>query len=120
MMVRTERQDPADLNREGTYHPGQTLQPSDLQVYRHFAEGVPEKLKTAALPYWLSVPLPAQALGIRYKISAGVTFKPVRSIPALTTARRPRRSGDGWGSAKLRALLEVSPVDHLALPWVAP
>ncbi len=120
MMARTERHDPAVLNWEGTHHPGQNLQPSDLQVYRHFADGVAEKLKTAALPYWLSVPLPAQSLGIRYKISAGVTFKPGRSVPALTTARRPRGSGDGWGSAKLRALLEVSPVDQLALPWVAP
>jgi hypothetical protein len=120
IIARTERHDPADLNWEGTHYLGQSLQPSDLQVYRHFADGVPSKLKTAALPYWLSVPLPAQSLGIRYKISAGVTFKPGRSVPALTPARQPRGNGDGWGSAKLRALLQVSPVDHLALPWVAP
>ncbi|MES0175390.1 helicase-related protein [Mesorhizobium sp. M0006] len=120
MMARTERHDPADLDWEGTHHPSQSLRPSDLKVFRHFVEGVPEKLKTAALPYWLSVPLPAQSLGIRYKISDGVTFMPDRSVPALTAARRPRGSGDGWGSAKLRALLEVSPVHHLALPWVAP
>ncbi len=120
IIARTERHDPADSSSEGTHHPGQNLQSSDLQVYRHFADGVHHKLKTAALPYWLSVPLPAQALGERYKISAGVRFKPSRAVPVLTAARRLRSSSDGWGSAKLRALLEVSPVDQLALPWVVP
>ena len=120
LIARTERHGTSDIGGTETRLPGHSLEPVDLRVFRHFANAVPPKLRTAAVPYWLSVPLPAQALGSRYKISRNVAFKPERSVPALRQVRRARSLKDGWGSPKLRALLEVLPVDQLALPWVAP
>lgn len=120
LMARTERHDPADLNEFGTQRPEQELKAIDVQVFRHFANPLPLKLRTAAVPYWLSVPLPAQALGSRYKISAKILFKLQRMVPALTEAKLSVAPKEGWGSAKLRTLMEVSPVEDLALPWVPP
>ena len=120
LIARTERRDSQDTGGLGTRRPDPRLESVDLRVFRHFANAVPPKFRTAAVPYWLSVPLPAQALGKRYKISGNVVFKPERGVPTLKQGRGARRVKDGWGSAKLRALLEVLPVDQLALPWVAP
>ena len=120
LIARTERHVASDIGAPGTRLPNHSLEPVDLHVFRHFANAVPPRFRTAAVPYWLSVPLPAQALGTRYKISRSAKFKPERSVPALKQVRRARRLKDGWGSSKLRALLEILPVDHLALPWVAP
>ena len=120
LMARTERHGSSAIDGSETRLPGHSLEPVDLRVFRHFANAVPPKLRTAAVPYWLSVPLPAQALGSRYKISRNVAFKPERSVPALGQVRRTRSLKNGWGSPKLRALLEILPVDQLALPWVAP
>ena len=120
LIARTERHGTRDIGGSGTLLPGHSLAPVDLRVFRHFANAVPPRFRTAAVPYWLSVPLPAQALGPRYKISRNVSFKSERSVPALKKVRRARTLKDGWGSPKLRALLEVLPVDQLALPWVAP
>ena len=120
LIARTERHGTSDIGGSGTVLPSHSLAPVDLRVFRHFANAVPPKFRTAAVPYWLSVPLPAQALGPRYKISRNVPFKSERAVPALKKARHARTLKDGWGSPKLRALLEVLPVDQLALPWVAP
>ena len=120
LIARTERHGTSDIGGSGTLLPRHNLEPVDLRVFRHFAKAVLPRFRTAAVPYWLSVPLPAQALGPRYKISRNVTFKSERSVPALKKVRRARTIKDGWGSPKLRALLEVLPVDQLALPWVAP
>ena len=120
LIARTERHGASDIGGTGTLVPAHNLEPVDLRVFRHFANAVPPRVRTSAVPYWLSVPLPAQALGQRYKISRDVRFKTERSVPALKKVRRARTLKDGWGSSKLRALLGVLPVNQLALPWVAP
>ena len=120
LIARTERHGTSDVDGQGTLLPDHSLVPVDLRVFRHFANAVSCKFRTSAVPYWLSVPLPAQALGSRYKISRNVQFKTERSLPALKKVRGAGGRKDGWGSPKLRALLEILPVNHLALPWVAP
>ncbi len=120
LIARTERHGSGDIGGLGTHLPAHSLEPVDLRVFRHFADAVPPRFRTSAVPYWLSVPLPAQALGSRYRISRNTRFKTERSVPALKKVRRARSLKDGWGSPKLRALFKVSPVNHLALPWVAP
>jgi hypothetical protein len=97
-----------------------SMEPHDLDVYRHFAKHVQDKFKGSAISYWLSVPLPAQALGDRYQISRGVDFPVSRSVPRLGVTNCFKAPKDGWGSAKLRALSALAPASALALPWVAP
>lgn len=96
------------------------IQPHDLDVYRHFATHANGRIAGSAIAYWLSVPLPAQALGDRYQISRDIDFPAVRDVPRLgaTTCFKPPK--DGWGSAKLRALNALLPPESLALPWVLP
>jgi hypothetical protein len=121
LMSRTER---SMVSQPGTAEPQPApLVPYDLDVYSHFVKAVKAaKAKHAgsAIAYWLSVPLPAQALGDRYQISRGVEF-PASSealpLRAATWARPPR---DGWGSAKLRSLNALVPPESLSLPWVLP
>lgn len=92
----------------------------DLRVFKHFAEKVTGRHRTAAASYWLSVPLPAQALGKRYKIVEKIEFDRAAGVPHLRTNRREGDASAGWGSPKLRELQRVAPVEDLALPWVAP
>jgi hypothetical protein len=118
LMSRTER--PAA--REGSEPPPKPvrIEPHDLDVYRHFTRGVPKNLKTATMAYWLSVPLPAQALGDRYQITRGLEFPATRSVPRLGVTTWSKPPKDAWGSAKLRALGDIMPADALALPWMLP
>lgn len=117
LMSRTERPvapHVGDLQRPTS------IEPHDLDVYRHFAEHVQDKFKGSAISYWLSVPLPAQALGDRYQISRGIDFPVSRSVPRLGVTNCFKAPKDGWGSAKLRALNALAPANALALPWVGP
>ena len=97
-----------------------SLVATDLDCYQHFAKPVANKLRSSAMAYWLSVPLPAQALGLRYQISRGVRFKFPASVPKISVNSLYGKPRDGWGSAKLRRLHEIADPDALALPWVAP
>lgn len=47
----------------------------DFQIYRHLADSFPEDVRYEALPYWSSVPLPAQSLGPRYAAWKRATIK---------------------------------------------
>lgn len=96
------------------------LSPSDLRVFRQFAGKVSDRNKTAAAAYWLSVPLPAQALGSRYKIADKIQFERESGAPYLGAGKQLAQAKEGWGSAKLRALQEIAKSPELALPWVAP
>ena len=118
LMSRTER--PA--SREGNEPKPKPVQiePHDLDVFRHFAAEVSEKWKTATIAYWLSVPLPAQALGDRYQVTRGLKFPATRNVPRLGITTWSKQPKDAWGSAKLRALSDIVPSDVLALPWVLP
>ena len=90
-------------------------------LFRHLASSFKPEHAWFALPYWLSVPLPAQSLGQRYLAWREATIRRDASLIKLTVDRRnsyslPRK----WPSPKLRALEPVTPVECLALPWVAP
>lgn len=119
-MSRTERV----VRDDGNAHPlesGQVdLRGTDLDAYRHFAAPISERLRSSAMAYWLSVPLPAQALGLAYQISRGVTFGSQAWAPKISSSRLYATPVDGWGSAKLRRLHDIADPDALALPWVAP
>ena len=93
----------------------------DFRVYRHLVESFTEQMRYAALPYWSSVPLPAQSLGPRY--SAWKRAK-IKAAPKLTRMTRERRNKlnapTAWPDAKLRALSRIASPKLLSLPWVAP
>ena len=95
--------------------------PEDFQVYRHLADSFAERMRYEALPYWSSVPLPAQSLGPRY---AAWKRAKIKAAPKLTRMTRERRNKldapTAWPDAKLRALSSVAPPKLLSLPWVAP
>ncbi|BCM86711.1 helicase [Methylobacterium indicum] len=119
-MSRTERavhDDGAEGPQDAT---GVALDGPDLDVYRHFADRVGDRFKTSAMAYWLSVPLPAQALGQSYQISCNVHFGVRAGVPKVVSGRLYSPSAGGWGSAKLRRLHEIADPDDLALPWVRP
>ncbi len=118
LMSRTER--PASDHAGEPAPPSVRIEPHDLDVYRHFTDHVPPKLAGSAIGYWLSVPLPAQALGDRYLISRDIDFPATRSVPRLGVTNCFKPPKDGWGSAKLRALNDLVPTEALALPWVLP
>ena len=117
-MSRTER--PVSDHAGEPAPPSVRIEPHDLDVYRHFTDHVSPKLAGSAITYWLSVPLPAQALGDRYQISRDIDFPATRSVPRLGVTNCFKPPKDGWGSAKLRALNSLVPTEALALPWVLP
>jgi len=92
----------------------------DLRVFKQFASKVSARNKAAASSYWLSVPLPAQALGSRYKIADKIEFDRMRGTPYLRAGKHLAEAREGWGNAKLRALQDIAKSPELALPWVAP
>jgi Helicase conserved C-terminal domain len=95
--------------------------PEDFQVYRHLADSFAERIRYEALPYWSSVPLPAQSLGPRYAAWKGAKFKAAPKLTRMTRERRNKLDAPAaWPDAKLRALSSVAPPKLLSLPWVAP
>lgn len=98
-----------------------SLDSSDIRVFRHLVASFKPEQNWFALPYWLSVPLPAQTLGNRYKAWKEGKFKPDRALVTFTSNNcksfsMPRE----WPNPKLRALAKITPAEALALPWVAP
>jgi hypothetical protein len=118
-IARTERP-PVTSQDHQTRRAPLPITPTDLRIFRHFAGKVAPRNRTAALAYWLSVPLPAQALGHRYKIADKIEFERAAGVPQLRSPRRPSDCKEGWGSPKLRELQAVAKSSDLALPWVAP
>lgn len=118
-IARTER--PASTSEDyRTRRAPLPILPGDLRVFKQFAGKVTDRNKTAASAYWLSVPLPAQALGSRYKIAEDRPFEREPGAPSLRAGKQLAEAKQGWGSAKLRALQEIAKSPELALPWVAP
>lgn len=123
VMSRTER----DCVVKGDLLPGTCFldaspEPQDFQVYRHLVESFRGDTRYEALPYWSSVPLPAQSLGPRYAAWKRATIKAAPSrLPCMTRERRNRLNAPAaWPDAKLRALGDIAPSTLLSLPWVAP
>jgi hypothetical protein len=122
VLSRTERDSVASVDLARTE--ALTAEPSaeDFQVYRHLAESFTDKTRFEALPYWSSVPLPAQSLGPRYAAWKARTIKAApRKLTRMTRERRNKLDAPmSWPDAKLRALSKIAPPQLLALPWVAP
>lgn len=92
----------------------------DFRVYRHLVESFEED-GSYALPYWSSVPLPAQSLGPRYMAWKRATIKAAPKLTKMTREARNRLEAPAsWPDAKLRALNVIAPPRLLSLPWVAP
>ncbi|MHB1543878.1 MAG: helicase-related protein [Acidiferrobacter sp.] len=122
VMSRTERDSVAGADPlAGTRFLHADPSPEDFQVYRHLADSFAERMRYEALPYWSSVPLPAQSMGPRY---AAWKRAKIKAAPELTRMTRERRNKidapRAWPDAKLRALSSVARPKQLALPWVAP
>jgi hypothetical protein len=126
-MSRTERALLADIESHGDAAEEATtelpamLASSDIAAYRHLVDGFERVDRPDAVPYWLSVPLAAQALGPRYQAWKRGKFSAQRGVAKITKASlaRPQTSAD-WAHPKLRALKEVAPARTLVTPWVRP
>lgn len=98
-----------------------SLDPADIRAFRHLAASFKPEHAWFALPFWLSVPLPAQALGLRYMAWRDATIRHDASLVKLTVdARNSYALPRSWPNPKLRALEPVTSTESLALPWVAP
>jgi hypothetical protein len=122
VMSRTERDSVASSDPlAGTKFLHADPLPEDFQVYRHLAESFAEQVRYEALPYWSSVPLPAQSLGPRYAAWKKAKIKAAPKLTRMTRERRNKLNAPAdWPDAKLRALNGVAPPALLSLPWVAP
>ncbi|MEK6385773.1 MAG: helicase-related protein [Paraburkholderia tropica] len=122
VMSRTERDSVASSDPlAGTKFLHADPLPEDFQVYRHLAESFAEQTRYEALPYWSSVPLPAQSLGPRYVAWKKARIKAAPKLTRMTRERRNKLNAPAdWPDAKLRALNSVAPPELLSLPWVAP
>lgn len=97
------------------------LELQDLRAYRHFVLSRKQALRGQALPYWMSVPLPAQALGSNQYRMGEPGPRVAGPRPLALHRNKPYRHADGdWGSPKLRALRKIAPSSSLALPWNRP
>lgn len=122
VMSRTERDSVASADLARTQSLKAEPSAEDFQVFRHLADSFAEKVRYEALPYWSSVPLPAQSLGPRYAAwKARKIIAVPRKLNRMTRERRNKLDAPmSWPDAKLRALNKIAPPQLLALPWVAP
>lgn len=122
VMSRTERDSVASADPlAGTRYLEAVPIAEDFQIYRHLVESFEPNQRYEALPYWSSVPLPAQSLGPRYAAWRSATLRAEAKLPQMTRARRDRlEAPKAWPDAKLRALGSIASPATLSLPWVAP
>jgi hypothetical protein len=123
IMSRTERASHQDgWSEHSTLHLPAPLLVEDVRVYRHFAHSIGHWQAGAAVPYWTSIPLPAQAMGPRYKAWQQATKGPVdKALPKLT--KRMRDSFlpmERIPHPKVRSLIELLDYDAQLLPWLQP
>ena len=119
-MSRMEREPTSDDSAR-TIPLNASLDAADMRAFGHLATSFKPEHAWAALPYWLSVPLPAQSLGSRYQAWDHATIHRDGSLAKLTLERRNSYSLPKiWPHPKLRALEEVTQSETLALPWVRP
>jgi len=122
VMSRTERDSVASADPlAGTRFLRADPSSEDFHVYRHLADSFAERMRYEALPYWSSVPLPAQSLGPRYAAWKRAKIKAARKLTRMTQERRNKLDAPkAWPDAKLRAMSSVASPKQLSLPWVAP
>jgi len=93
----------------------------DLRVYKHLAESFSDGDKSWAVPFWVSVPMPAQTMGPGYLAWKRRKLLVESEVPAITREQRNRfvRPHE-WPHPRLRALERIMPAERLAIPWLAP
>ena len=102
-----------------THELNASLEPIDIRAFRHLASSF-DKNAWFALPFWLSVPLPAQSLGPRYMAWREANIRRDASLVKLTeNARNEYALPRSWPNPKLRALETITSAEVLALPAAA-
>ncbi|WP_018176606.1 hypothetical protein [Thioalkalivibrio sp. AKL8] len=129
VMSRTERARIAALN-DGSPPPKKTpraiqitTSKEDWQVFRQFHERLALEYRSAAVPYWRSIPLPLQSMGRGYVAWPKVPAKDPEAIskaPAFCKDRLVKQVSFEWPHPKLRALLKTLAPKTLTLPWMPP
>jgi hypothetical protein len=119
-LSRMERE-PVSDEAARTHELDASLDPADIRAFRHLATSFKPEHAWFALPFWLSVPLPAQTLGLRYMAWRDADMRRDASLVKLTEdARNHYRLPAKWPSPKLRALEPIISPETLSLPWVPP
>jgi hypothetical protein len=119
-MSRMEREPTTD-DAARTHELDAPLDLSDVRAFRYLATSFQPEHRWFSLPFWLSVPLPAQALGSRYMAWRDAEMRRDAALIKLTEEARNRyRLPRQWPSPKLRALETITSADALSLPWVSP
>ncbi|MBK7931796.1 MAG: hypothetical protein IPJ98_31240 [Bryobacterales bacterium] len=93
----------------------------DLRVYKEMAATFRETDRAWIVPYWSSIPLPAQTMGPSYL--AWKQRDSAKSIGAPALSEGDRNSfcrPSEWPHPRLRILERLAPPEKLALPWVTP
>jgi hypothetical protein len=117
---RTERENASDDFAQ-TIRLRTTLEPNDIHAFKNLSISFKPDDKSYALPYWLSVPLPAQALGPRYQAWKRAEFHRDGALIKLTQKSKNRYAiPSAWPHPKLRALSDKIGPELLSLPWISP
>lgn len=97
------------------------LHVKDLRVYKEMAATFRETDRAWIVPYWSSIPLPAQTMGPSYLAWKQRDSAKSNGAPALSEGDRNSfcRPSE-WPHPRLRILERLAPPEKLALPWVAP
>ena len=100
------------------------LLPNDLHIFRHLAECY-SKHRSAAVPYWQSIPMPIQTMGPRYIAWKIWRLNPPKvSLKNVFTFRKKDRDRYARIAVlphpKFRGLQEIANSKLLSLPWLPP
>ncbi len=117
-LSRMEREPDADESAR-THELDAALDAADVRAFRHLAGSFQPEHKWFALPFWLSVPLPAQTLGRGYIAWRDADMRRDAALIKLTKDGRYRLP-QKLPSPKLRALERITYAEALSLPWVSP
>jgi hypothetical protein len=132
VLSRTERPGTTvSTSGQNFVHPHSDIASEDLRVFKHWVGRLQEgkkrtragvDLKTFAVPYWLSIPLPIQMMGSGYVAWRDAEkVRRRREEPIFRSVQRDRlEAPKRWPHPQLRELHKMIPSARLALPWVAP
>lgn len=93
----------------------------DLRVFKHLARSFRNEDRAWAVPFWSSIPLPAQTMGPSYLAWKRRQPDETAQSPAITKEDRDRFTCPSeWPHPRLRALNQIISPEKLVLPWIAP
>lgn len=133
VMSRTERRHAA-IGKTSFERPDlvEKVGAEDLRVFTHWVErlrrsGLSEKqvrrlnLTSFAVPYWFSIPFPAQMMSDDYVAWRHAHHGRQPGEPGLRKKDRNRlKAPEDWPHPQLRAASAVMPPERLSRPWLAP